>query len=129
MLKHALALTGENPTLATYQAALDAIYQGAKRERENASPKGPGAGSGSQAQQAQQRGGGGGGKGVGAGANAWADKAVRIYGAMLQAGVIPDGRAVERVLLALVQVRNVLYVYKYRFLGCRGMEPTHTTHM
>lgn len=75
VLGHAATVAGEGgPRLATFQAALDAIYQG-MRKRE------------------------GGEKGE------WAERAVRVYEAMVEAGVTPDGRAVEGVLSALAQVR------------------------
>ncbi len=86
VLKRAEAATGERPALAAYQAALDAIQLGMR---------------GQQRQQQQQQ---GGKKGEGKGA--WADRAMRVYDeAVKRAGVLPDGRAVEGVLLPLVRVR------------------------
>lgn len=77
MLDHIVEAAGEKPTLATYRAGLDAVVRGMR---------------------SQQDGGGEREKGV------WADRAVRVWDAMLAAGVAPDARAVEGVLLPLVQV-------------------------
>lgn len=42
---------------------------------------------------------------------------MKIYEAMLAAGVTPDGRAVERVLLALVQVGRFCGLFCFVWLG------------
>ncbi|KAM3571742.1 hypothetical protein VYU27_006221 [Nannochloropsis oceanica] len=74
VLSHIVSFAGLTPTLDTYKAALDATHQ-IKDEG------------------GRERGQGG----------KW-EKALRLYEAMLAAGVQPDGRIIEGVLLELAQV-------------------------